>query len=64
MIKKEEDLNPTTIFRSIDPKCCGCGEDDHNKLETMTITMPYKEVTLKPETFICYNCTEKIRRKE
>lgn len=60
---KEEDMN-ITILASIEPKCCGCGEMDHKKLDTLTITMPYKKITLKPRTFICYDCTDKIRRKE
>ena len=60
---KEEDVT-VTILRSIEPKCCGCGEKDHKKLDTMTITMPYSKITLKPETYICYDCIEKIRRKE
>jgi len=60
---KEEDMR-VTMLRSFEIKCCGCGEKDMNKLETITITMPYDKVTLKPEAYICYSCTDKIRRKD
>ena len=49
-----------TVLRPISIECCGCGEDDHNKLTSIIVTIPHKKKPLKPKTFLCRACIKEL----
>lgn len=60
-------LNPSnegsmveTVLRPINIECCGCGEDDHNELTSITVAIPHKKKTLKPKAFLCGDCIKEL----